>query len=77
MLNYFMPPGTNFSILVRVIIMFTFFAAAYIAEVIRGGIQAIPKGQYEAADVLGLRLLANNKVYYTSSSYENIYSWNC
>ena len=43
MLNYFMPPGTNFSILVRVIIMFTFFSAAYIAEVIRGGIQAIPK----------------------------------
>ena len=54
MLNYFMPPGTNFSILVRVIIMFTFFSAAYIAEVIRGGIQAIPKGQYEAADALGM-----------------------
>ena len=54
MLNYFMPPDTNFSILVRVIIMFTFFSAAYIAEVIRGGIQAIPKGQYEAADALGM-----------------------
>ena len=54
MLNYFLPPGTNFSILVRVIIMFTFFSAAYIAEVIRGGIQAIPKGQYEAADALGM-----------------------
>ena len=54
MLNYFMPPGTNFSILVRVIIMFTFFSAAYIAEVIRGGIQAIPQGQYEAADALGM-----------------------
>ena len=54
MLNYFMPPGTNFSILVRVIIMFTFFSAAYIAEVIRGGIQAIPKGQYEAGDALGM-----------------------
>jgi general L-amino acid transport system permease protein len=54
MLNYFMPPGTNFSILVRVIIMFTFFSAAYIAEVIRGGIQAIPQGQYEAAEALGL-----------------------
>ena len=54
MLNYFLPPGTNFSILVRVIIMFTFFSAAYIAEVIRGGIQAIPKGQYEAAEALGM-----------------------
>ncbi len=54
MLNYFLPPGTNFNLLVRVIIMMTFFSAAYIAEVIRGGIQAIPKGQYEAADAIGL-----------------------
>ena len=44
MLNYFLPPGTNFNLLIRVIIMMTFFSAAYIAEVIRGGIQAIPKG---------------------------------
>ena len=54
MLNYFLPPGTNFNLLIRVIIMMTFFSAAYIAEVIRGGIQAIPKGQYEAADAIGL-----------------------
>ena len=54
MLNYFLPPGLISSILVRVIIMFTFFSAAYIAEAIRGGIQAIPKGQYEAADALGM-----------------------
>ncbi|RCL78695.1 MAG: amino acid ABC transporter permease [SAR116 cluster bacterium] len=54
MLNYFLPPGTDFNLLVRVLIMVTFFAAAYIAEVIRGGIQAIPNGQYEAADALAL-----------------------
>ena len=54
MLNYFLPPGSNFNLLVRVMIMMTFFSAAYIAEVIRGGIQAIPKGQYEAADAIGL-----------------------
>ena len=54
MLNYFLPPGTTFNLLLRVLIMVTFFAAAYIAEVIRGGIQAIPKGQYEAAQALGL-----------------------
>ena len=54
MLNYFLPPGTDFNLLVRVLIMVTFFAAAYIAEVIRGGIQAIPSGQYEAADALAL-----------------------
>nr|WP_236638600.1 amino acid ABC transporter permease [Mangrovicoccus ximenensis] len=54
LLNYFMPPGTNFDLIVRVIIMATLFSAAYIAEVIRGGLAALPKGQYEAADSLGL-----------------------
>ncbi|AXC49396.1 amino acid ABC transporter permease [Paracoccus suum] len=54
LLNYFLPPGTNFDIILRVIIMVTLFAAAYMAEVIRGGLAALPKGQYEAADSLGL-----------------------
>ncbi|MBL3570318.1 amino acid ABC transporter permease [Rhodovulum sulfidophilum] len=54
LLNYFMPPGTNFDIILRVIIMVTLFASAYMAEVIRGGLAALPKGQYEAADALGL-----------------------
>ena len=54
MLNYFLPPGTSFDLLMRVLIMVTLFSAAYIAEVVRGGIQAIPKGQYEAAQALGL-----------------------
>ncbi len=54
LLNYFMPPGTYFDLLLRVIIMVILFAAAYIAEVIRGGLAAIPKGQFEAADALGL-----------------------
>ena len=54
LLNYFLPPGTNFDIILRVIIMVTLFAAAYMAEVIRGGLAALPKGQYEAADALGL-----------------------
>jgi general L-amino acid transport system permease protein len=54
MLNYFLPPGTSFNLLVRVLIMVTLFSSAYIAEVIRGGIQAIPRGQYEAASALGL-----------------------
>jgi general L-amino acid transport system permease protein len=40
--------------MLRVIIMVTLFASAYIAEVIRGGLAALPKGQYEAADSLGL-----------------------
>ncbi|MFT4715067.1 MAG: general L-amino acid transport system permease protein [Paracoccaceae bacterium] len=54
LLNYFMPPGTNFDLIVRVMIMVTLFASAYMAEVIRGGLAALPKGQYEAADALGL-----------------------
>lgn len=54
LLSYFLPPGTNFDLLVRVLIMVTLFSAAYLAEVIRGGLAAIPRGQYEAADALGL-----------------------
>ncbi len=54
LLNYFLPPGTNFDIILRVIIMVTLFASAYMAEVIRGGLAALPRGQYEAADALGL-----------------------
>lgn len=54
LLNIFMPPGTNFDIILRVIIMVTLFASAYMAEVIRGGLAALPRGQYEGADALGL-----------------------
>lgn len=54
MLAYFLPPSSNFDLILRVIIMITMFSAAYIAEVIRGGLAALPKGQYEAADSLGL-----------------------
>jgi general L-amino acid transport system permease protein len=54
LLNYFMPPGTSFDLILRVMIMVTIFAAAYMAEVVRGGLAALPKGQYEAADSLGL-----------------------
>ncbi len=54
LLNYFLPPGTDFDIILRVCIMVTLFSAAYMAEVIRGGIAALPKGQYEAADAMGL-----------------------
>jgi general L-amino acid transport system permease protein len=54
MLNYFLPPGTTFDLVLRVLIMVTLFSAAYIAEVVRGGLQAIPKGQIEAADAMGL-----------------------
>ena len=54
MLAYFLPPGSSFDLVLRVIIMLTLFASAYIAEVIRGGLAALPRGQYEAADAIGL-----------------------
>ena len=54
LLNYFLPPGTYFDLLLRVMIMVVLFSAAYIAEVVRGGLAAIPKGQFEAAQALGL-----------------------
>jgi general L-amino acid transport system permease protein len=54
MLAYFFPPDSTVDLFLRVVIMITMFSAAYIAEVIRGGLAALPKGQYEAADSLGL-----------------------
>jgi general L-amino acid transport system permease protein len=54
MLPLFLPEGTNFNKLLRALIGIVMFQSAYMAEVIRGGLQAIPKGQYEAAAALGL-----------------------
>jgi general L-amino acid transport system permease protein len=56
-----LPPGLAVDQLVRAIFMFTLFSAAYVAEIVRGGLQGIPEGQYEAARALGLstpRILA-------------------
>jgi len=54
MFPLFLPEGMNFDKLLRAVVGITLFSAAYIAEVIRGGLQAIPKGQYEGAMSLGL-----------------------
>ncbi|MFO7527747.1 MAG: amino acid ABC transporter permease [Marinobacter sp.] len=54
MLPLFLPEGVNFEKLLRALIGITLWQSAYMAEVIRGGLQAIPRGQYEAADALGL-----------------------
>ncbi len=54
MFPLFMPPGLNPDLLLRAQVAVILFAAAYLAEVVRGGLQALPKGQYEAADALGL-----------------------
>jgi general L-amino acid transport system permease protein len=49
-----LPPGLTFAQLVRAIFMFTLFSSAYVAEIVRGGLQGVPEGQYEAAKALGL-----------------------
>lgn len=54
MLPLFLPEGFTIDKLLRAQIAIILFAAAYIAETVRGGLQAIPKGQYEGADSLGL-----------------------
>lgn len=54
MLPLFLPEGMNFDKLIRALVGIVLFQSAYMAEVIRGGLQAIPKGQYEAAQALGL-----------------------
>jgi general L-amino acid transport system permease protein len=54
MLPLFLPEGVTIDKLLRAQIAMILFAAAYLAEVVRGGLQAIPRGHYEAADALGL-----------------------
>ncbi len=54
MFPLFLPEGVSINKLLRAQVGIIFFQAAYLAEVFRGGMQAIPKGQYEAADSLGL-----------------------
>ncbi|MDO1585122.1 amino acid ABC transporter permease [Rhizobium oryzicola] len=54
MLPLFMPDGWTFDKFLRALVGVSLFASAYMAEVIRGGLQAIPKGQFEGADSLGL-----------------------
>ncbi|HTN33219.1 MAG TPA: amino acid ABC transporter permease [Marinobacter sp.] len=54
MLPLFLPAGVDFDKLVRALVGIALFQAAYVAEVVRGGLQAIPKGQSEAASSLGL-----------------------
>jgi len=54
MLPLFLPEGVSFDKLLRALIGVALFSSAYMAEVVRGGLQALPKGQYEGAMALGL-----------------------
>ena len=55
LLPIFLPEGFSLDLVVRVIVVVTAFSSAYMAEVIRGGLQGIPQGQYEAAQAMGLK----------------------
>lgn len=53
--GFFLPPGSKTpGVIIRAIIMITLFTAAYVAEVVRGGLQSVPRGQTEGAQALGL-----------------------
>ncbi len=54
-INFLLDFDTPLSLMTRTIIMFTIFASAYLAEVVRGGLQAVPKGQIEAGQAVGLQ----------------------
>ena len=60
MFPMFLPADFFIDKLVRCIIAISLFEAAYVAEVIRGGLQALPRGQYEAADAIGLSYFQKN-----------------
>src|SRR5215468_1176510 len=62
MFPLFMPDGFNIDKLLRAQIAIILFAGAYLAEVVRGGLQAVPKGQEEAADALGLSYWRKNRL---------------
>ena len=62
LLPLFFPSGVDFDKVVRAMIAITLFQSAYTAEAIRGGLQALPKGQFEAADALGLKYWKKNNL---------------
>jgi len=62
MFPLFMPDGFNIDKLLRAQIAIVLYAGAYLAEVIRGGLQAVAKGQHEAADALGLSYWQKNRL---------------
>jgi general L-amino acid transport system permease protein len=54
-LGFFLPPGTETpSAVTRALVAFVIFTSAYVAEIVRGGLQSVPRGQVEAAQALGL-----------------------
>jgi general L-amino acid transport system permease protein len=72
MLPLFLPQGTTLDKLLRALVGMTLFASAYMAEVVRGGLQAIPKGQYEAAQALGLSFWKMQRLVILPQALKNV-----
>jgi general L-amino acid transport system permease protein len=62
MFPLFLPEGMDIDRLLRALVALTLFCSAYIAEVVRAGLQGLPRGQYEAADALGLSFWAKTRL---------------
>jgi general L-amino acid transport system permease protein len=63
MLGFFLPEGIDTpSPVTRALVAFTIFTSAYVAEIVRGGLQSVPRGQVEAAQSLGLSALKTTRL---------------
>jgi general L-amino acid transport system permease protein len=71
-LQFFVPPDLAPSTVTRAISVFTIFTAAYMAEIIRGGLQAVPRGQYEAGRALGLSPLRQTVLIILPQALRNV-----
>jgi general L-amino acid transport system permease protein len=72
-LGFFLPRGWQApSLMVRAIVVFTLFTAAYIAEIVRGGLQSLPRGQTEAAQALGLGPVRTNLLIVLPQALRNV-----
>ena len=75
MLPLFLPEGVNFDNLLRALIGVMLFSAAYMAEVMQGGLQAIDKGQYEGAQAMGLSYWQSMRLIIFTSGSNTCDTW--
>jgi len=72
-LGFFLPRGFDTpGIVVRAVVVFTLFTAAYLAEIVRGGLQSLPRGQTEAAQALGLGPIRTNALIVLPQALRNV-----
>ena len=77
MFPLFLPDGVTVNQLLRAVVGVALFSAAYMAEVVRGGLQAIPKGQYEGASSLGLGYWQSMRLIIMPQALKIVIPWYC